>query len=232
MSEPPQQIPRPPAARPGGPPPWSALAPAERCGLGLERVRAALRTVGPSEPTERLPFAASPAAVLIPLFEEDGEARVILTRRSPTLRSHTHQVSFPGGRLDEDEAPLDAALREAGEEVGLDPADIEILGQLTPLATLSKGSHITPFVGVLAGRPVLHPNPEEVEHAFDIALVELLDEPVYREELWEVAGVGERPMHFFNLPHDIVWGATARILYELLELVTLSGRTGPPPAAP
>lgn len=188
-------------------------------------MRRALRTVGPSEPTERLPFAASAAAVLIPLFEEDGETRVILTRRSPALRSHTHQVSFPGGRLDDDEGPLAAALREAGEEVGLDPADVEVLGQLTPLATLSKGAHITPFVGLLAGRPVLRPNPDEVEHAFDIALVELLDEEVYREELWVVPAMGERPMHFFHLPHDIVWGATARILYELLELVTLSGRS-------
>ncbi|HVF73501.1 MAG TPA: CoA pyrophosphatase [Acidimicrobiales bacterium] len=196
----------------------------------MERVRAALRTVGPSEPTEQLPYRAASAAVLIPLFEEDGETRVVLTRRSPALRSHTHQVSFPGGRLDEDEGPLAAALREASEEVGLDPADVEILGQLTPLATLSKGAHITPFVGVLEGRPVLRPNPAEVEHAFDIALVELLDESVYGEELWEMPGMGERPMHFFTLPHDIVWGATARILYELLELVALTGRTGPRPA--
>lgn len=219
MSGPPQQIPRPDDARPGGPPPWSALDPADRYGLGLERVRAAMRTVGPSAPTEQFPFPAASAAVLVPLFEEDGETRVILTRRSPALRSHTHQVSFPGGRLEEDEGPLAAALREAGEEVGLDPADIEILGQLSPLATLSRGSHITPFVGVLDHRPVLHPNPHEVEHAFDIALVELLSEDVYGEEVW-----GERPMHFFHLPHDIVWGATARILYELLELVALSGR--------
>ena len=227
MPGPPQEIPRPPGSRPGGPPPWSALPMEERRGLGLERVRVALRTVGPSEPTELLPFAVPPAAVLVPLFEEDGEARVILTRRSPTLRSHTHQVSFPGGRLEQDEGPVAAALREASEEVGLDPAEVEILGQLTPLATLSKGSHITPFVGVMRHRPVLHPNPHEVEHAFDIALVELLDEPVYREERWDVPGAEDRPMHFFHLPHDIVWGATARILYELLELVTLSGRTGP-----
>lgn len=226
---PPQRIPRPPGFRPGGPPPWAALPPADRCGLDLGQVRRAMRTVGPSEPTEQLPYAAPPAAVLVPLFEEDGETRVILTRRSPALRSHTHQVSFPGGRLDEDEGPLAAALREASEEIGLDPADVEILGQLSPLATLSKNSHITPFVGSMARRPVLHPNPDEVEHAFDIALVELLDEAVYREERWDLLTGADRPMHFFHLPDDIVWGATARILYELLELVTLSGRTAPLP---
>lgn len=221
---PPQQIPRPPGARPGGPPPWAVLPVDVLCGIGLAQVRRAMRTVGPSQPVEHLPFAVPPAAVLVPLFEEDGEARVILTRRSPTLRSHTHQVSFPGGRLDQDEGPVEAALREASEEIGLDPTDVEILGQLSPLATLSKGSHITPFVGALERRPVLRPNPQEVEHAFDIALVELLAEPVYQEERWDMPMAPDRPMHFFHLPHDIVWGATARILYELLELVTRAAR--------
>lgn len=229
MAGPPQRIPRPPGTRPGGPPAWAALPADEQRGFDLRRVRAAMRTVGPAQPHPELPFAAPPAAVLVPLFEEDGEARVILTRRSPALRSHTHEVSFPGGRMEEGEAPLAAALREASEEIGLDPADVEILGQLTPLATISKRSAITPFVGVLRGRPVLRPNPAEVEHAFDVALVELVDDPVYREERWDLPSLPDRPMHFFDLPHDIVWGATARILYELLELVALSGRTTPPP---
>lgn len=229
MAGPPQRIPRPPGTRPGGPPSWAALAPDELRGFDLRRVRAAMRTVGPSQPHPEFPFDAPPAAVLVPLFEEDGEGRVILTRRSPALRSHTHEVSFPGGRMEEGEAPLAAALREASEEIGLDPAEVEILGQLAPLATISKRSAITPFVGVLRGRPVLRPNPAEVEHAFDVALVELVDDIVYREERWDLPNLPDRPMHFFHLPHDIVWGATARILYELLELVALSGRTTPLP---
>lgn len=225
----PQRIPRPPNARPGGPPPWATLAPEQLRGIGLGRVRAALRTVGPADPLPVLPYEGAPAAVLIALFEEDGETRVVLTRRSPNLRTHTHQVSFPGGRLDSDESPLDAALREASEEVGLAPGQVEILGQLPPLSTLSGKSHITPFVGVLPGRPALVPNPHEVEHAFDVALCELLTEDVYREERWDTEFGTDWPMHFFHLADDIVWGATARILHELLELVTLSGRTGPPP---
>jgi 8-oxo-dGTP pyrophosphatase MutT (NUDIX family) len=180
-----------------------------------------MATVGPADPFPALPYAASPAAVLIPLFEEAGEARVILTRRAAHLRSHTGEVSFPGGRLEEDEAPVAAALREAAEEVGIDPAEVDIVGELAPLATMSSRSGITPFVGVLPGRPVLRPNPSEVAHAFDVALDELLEPGVYREERWDFpAGAGDRPVHFFELPEDIVWGATARILHELLDLVT------------
>ncbi|MDQ1445490.1 MAG: hypothetical protein QOI20_1954 [Acidimicrobiaceae bacterium] len=230
-----QRIPRPPAYRPGGPPPWAPLAVGSKSRIGVDDVRAAMATMGPAKPwppavpASQLPFEGRPAAVLVPVFEEDGQARVILTRRSDKLRSHTGEVSFPGGRLDPEESPLAAALREAGEEIGLDPADVEILGQLEPLATLSSRSGITPFVGVLPGRPVLRPNPHEVEHAFDVALVELLDEAVYREERWDTPWGDDRPVHFFDLPDDVVWGATARILHQLLELIArnvLSGRTG------
>jgi 8-oxo-dGTP pyrophosphatase MutT (NUDIX family) len=203
--------------------------------VALDAVRAAMATMGPAKPwppavpASQLPFEGRPAAVLVPLFEEDGQARVILTRRAAHLRSHTGEVSFPGGRLEPEESPLTAALREAAEEVGLDPGAVEILGQLEPLATLSSRSGITPFVGVLAARPVLTPNPHEVEHAFDVSLAELLDPAVYREERWDTPWADDRPVHFFDLPDDIVWGATARILHQLLELVAvnvLSGRTG------
>jgi 8-oxo-dGTP pyrophosphatase MutT (NUDIX family) len=219
VSGPPQQIPRPPSFRPGGSPPWAALPESARRGVTLDRVRAVMGHVGPVDPTPALPYAGSPAAVLVPLFEEDGEARVILTRRSPHLRSHTHQVSFPGGRLDEGELPLAAALREASEEIGLDPAAVDIVGELGPLGTLSQGAYITPIVGVLRGRPMLTPNPHEVEHVFDVSLAQLLDPAVFREERWDTPFGIDRPVYFFNLPHDIVWGATARILHELLSLV-------------
>jgi 8-oxo-dGTP pyrophosphatase MutT (NUDIX family) len=227
-----QRIPRPAGVRPGGAPPWAGVG-VDR--VGIDDVRTAMSTIGPAVPwppavpASQLPFTGKPAAVLVALFEEDGEARVLLTRRSSKLRSHTGEVAFPGGRLDPDESPLAAALREAAEEVGLVPEDVEILGQLEPLATLSSRSGITPFVGVLPGRPTLDVNPHEVEHAFDVALSTLMDSEVYREELWDTPWAEGRPVHFFDLPDDIVWGATARILHELLELVALnalSGRTG------
>jgi 8-oxo-dGTP pyrophosphatase MutT (NUDIX family) len=176
-----------------------------------------------SSPSVELPGFDQPgsraAAVLCALFEEDGEARVILTRRSSRLRSHTGEVSFPGGRLDPGESAVAAALREASEEIGLDPAEVEILGQLSPLSTFSSQAVITPFVGVLEHRPDLHPNPAEVERAFDVSLAELVSDGVYHEELWELAAVGWRQMNFFELAEETVWGATARMLRELLELI-------------
>jgi 8-oxo-dGTP pyrophosphatase MutT (NUDIX family) len=177
---------------------------------------------GPSQPWPWPAAGSTQAAVLAALFEEDGEARVILTRRAAHLRSHTGEVSFPGGRLDEGEDALAAALREASEEVGLEPASVDIVGELSPLATVGSRAAINPFVGVLPGRPELRANPDEVELAFDVSLAELMEDGVFREERWRWGGSEDRPMYFFELPHDTIWGATARMLYELLELVALT----------
>jgi 8-oxo-dGTP pyrophosphatase MutT (NUDIX family) len=180
---------------------------------------------------DNLPGGGAPAAVLVPLFEEDGETRVVLTRRAAHLRTHTGEVSFPGGRLHAGEDPGTGACREAAEEIGLDPVSVEVVGELTRLATFSSGATIDPVVGVLPGRPDLTPNPAEVEHVFDVTLATLAADGVFREEHWYMpnrpplpaagTGVGEPgwfPMWFFDLPEDIVWGATARMLVELLRL--------------
>ena len=219
-----QRIPRPDTAVPGERAPW--LRPdAPPVAVTVERVRQAMRAarndhhLEPATPAE-LPGAGREAAVLVPLFEDDGEVRVVLTRRSASLRSHTGEVSFPGGRLEPGEEAVAGALREAGEEIGINPETVEILGQLAPLSTMSSRAAITPFVGLLPGRPALTPSPAEVELAFDVALADLAAEGVHREERWSAPGMPERPIHFFELPDDIVWGATARILHELLTLVT------------
>lgn len=171
-------------------------------------------------PTVTLPGRElRPSAVLCALFDEAGQAHVVLTRRSSRLRSHTHQVAFPGGRIEPGEDPVGAALREAREEVGLEPARVEIIGRLSSLKTVVNPAPITPFVGSLDGRPELDPNPSEVERAFTVPLVELLDPEVYREEMWTFPDGSERQMHFFELIGDTVWGATARMLVELLQLI-------------
>lgn len=172
------------------------------------------------EPVAFAPLPGRAAAVLAACFEEDGEAHVLLTRRASHLRSHTHEVSFPGGRLEEGEDAVTAALREAHEEIALDSSGLEIVGTLTPISTLAATSGITPIVGFLPGRPEVHANPDEVELVFDIALAGLLAEGVFEEERWDTPWGDDRQINFFYLPHDIVWGATARILRELLELVT------------
>jgi 8-oxo-dGTP pyrophosphatase MutT (NUDIX family) len=171
--------------------------------------------------------ATNPAAVLVALFEEAGQARVLLTVRSSRLRSHRGEVAFPGGKLDADEGVDQGALREAEEEVGLDPSLVTVVGHLTAMPTVSSNTLMTPVVAVLDGRPVTTPAPDEVSRVFDVALVDLLADGVFAEELWAVPGRhgadgqpgGEFPVWFFSVAGETVWGATARVLTELLCLV-------------
>jgi 8-oxo-dGTP pyrophosphatase MutT (NUDIX family) len=166
----PQVIPVPDEIRIGLPAPWSALDPEQREGftisLVLQRLHEAKRTfdVGPmpSEPAELAMVADAPeqqavhrSAVLVALFEEEGETQVILTRRARNLSSHRGEIALPGGRSDQDETPVETALREAREEVGLVSALVKPVGWLSPIVTFASGSAIWPVVGVLEGRPDL-----------------------------------------------------------------------------
>ncbi len=165
--------------------------------------------------------------MLVPLFEEEGEARVVLTVRSDRLRFHQGEVAFPGGRLEGDESVVDGALREAAEEVGLDPGTVTVVAQLTAMPTISSDTVMTPVVATLAGRPALTANPAEVDRIFDVALSRLAADGVFHEEWWSVPGRagatgvpgGEFPVWFFEVEGETVWGATARTLVELLCLV-------------
>jgi 8-oxo-dGTP pyrophosphatase MutT (NUDIX family) len=151
-----------------------------------------------------------------------------LTKRPDTMPSHQGEIAFPGGKFDDavDGSLRDAALREAQEEIGLDPASVEIVGELNSLVTVMDRFLLTPFVGLLPARPELAPHATEVVSVFDVALSELLDEATFREERWDVPqGVGVTPgrnraIHFYELPGETVWGATARILTWFLELLT------------
>ncbi len=143
---------------------------------------------------------------------------MVLTRRAAHLRKHPGEVSFPGGHLDASETPEAAALREAAEEVGLDRASVELIGRLTPITTFSLGDAITPVVGILTSRPKFLANPSEVQRVFDVALSELAAAEVFREERFEVLDKWY-PVFFFDLYGETVYGATARILVELLRLV-------------
>jgi 8-oxo-dGTP pyrophosphatase MutT (NUDIX family) len=235
----PRTVPRPPDAAPGRPAPWCDVAASARQGIGLAQLTAALERAdrdlarsAPREPLDELsglPASVTDglrnSAVLVALFEEDGEARCILTRRSGTLRRHRGEVSFPGGRVEPHEAPLAAALREAHEEVGLHPSDLRPFAWLRPLVTFASGSLIRPFVASLASRPVLTLEPAEVERAFDVSIAELVADGVFHEERWRRPSPrangadGEFPIAFFEIDGEVVWGATARILTELCSLV-------------
>ncbi len=234
-------IPRPALVRAGPGAPWNGHDGPKLAHIPLATVRSALeRRPGPDGPTvepeavepeavepeavevatlEVPVLAGRPAAVLCALFEDDGDAQVVLTRRSSRLRSHTGQVSFPGGRLDAGETAQACALREAREEVGLDPSAVDVFARLSTVRIMANPAPILPFVGALPGRPLLRPSPAEVERAFTVALTELSDPEVYREEIWTMPDGTERSMHFFELIGDTVWGATARMLFELLDVV-------------
>ena len=192
--------------------------------MDMKRVLTALRHAPEAEPSPwEPPEGALRSAVLVPLFEEEGQVWVVLTRRSQHLRAHKGEVAFPGGRQDEGESLMDAALREAEEEIALDTKVVEIVGELNHLATLSSNSSIVPYVGILPNRPVkLVPNPDEVEAVLMVPLDELVQDDVFHTELWEWpegTDRGERPIHFFELYGDTIWGATGRMLVNLLTLV-------------
>lgn len=248
-----QVVPRPGSARPGGPAPWAGLPAGERRGITLAAVLQRLDDAGQRgplpapgtvgdvltiSPGDRPGFDARTAAVLVALFEEAGEARVVLTRRSPALRSHRGEVSFPGGRIDDGEDAVAAALREADEEIGLRPGSATVAGWLHPVMTFASGSHITPVVATLATRPRLRASPAEVDRVFDVALADLAADGVFHEERWSVPGRpvpvspdGSFPVWFFEAADETIWGATARMLTELVCLALGMAAPGPFAAA-
>lgn len=237
-----QTIPRPADWLPGAPNPWSgrvgptsfALDEIERrLGrhiLALDGAEASGQSIeDPEIPTTpmRPPFVTTrrDAAVLVPLFvDEQGETSVLLTRRSGGLRNHRGEVSFPGGRIDEGESAIDAALRETHEEVNLHPSNVRIVGRLEPLTTVVSSSKITPYVGVVDDMAdlmaTLVPSPVEVDRIFSVSLRELTNSDCFREEIWTFPD-GTFPVWFFEVEDDTVWGATGRMLRRLLDLVLL-----------
>ena len=160
--------------------------------------------------------AAAVAVVLVP--DEDGRACFLLTKRAPTLRAHTGQWALPGGRVDLGETPEQAALRELDEEVGLRLPGGSALGLLDDYPTRS-GFVITPVVGIVTRPVVFQPDGREIERVIEVPLDKLRDPAIFRTELWERGGE-PHPVHFYDVSvEDIIWGATARILKQFLDIV-------------
>jgi 8-oxo-dGTP pyrophosphatase MutT (NUDIX family) len=214
-----QKIPRPPTIRLGEPAPWAGL-PADAVRLPIDEVRRRCLAF-PLPPEAPRVLGNQAAAVLVPLFEAGGETRVVLTRRPDTMPSHRGDVAFPGGKVHPEIDPtlLDAALREAEEEIGLVRAEVEVVAELDTISTVTSRFLVAPFVGVVASPPVLRPDPREVARVFDVALSDLMADGVHRVEHWGT-GVLTRDVHIFELDDETVWGLTARILSGFLTLLT------------
>jgi len=155
---------------------------------------------------------------LIGLSDGPRGAEVILTKRSKHMRTYTGEISFPGGRLEEAESSQEAALREAWEEIALPPHKVEVIGELAPVTTSFSRTHIVPIVGLVDLDGENLANNDEVERIIRLPLVELLREDTFTEEHW-----GQPPtqlqVFFFYLDDETVWGATARMLHQLISVV-------------
>lgn len=173
------------------------------------RARLAVREVAHAPPS-----SGTASAVLVPLFERDGDVHLWLVRRASTLRKHSGQVAFPGGKTDlADTSGRATALREADEEIGLTPSSVDVLGQLDDLVT-GTGFTISPFVGWVAVAFTPRPNPAEVARVFDAPLREFFARPD-----------GAPPLSGHTVDGELVWGATAKIVGDLVKLLRELGVT-------
>jgi 8-oxo-dGTP pyrophosphatase MutT (NUDIX family) len=194
---------------------WSADQTAARSDFDLNP--------GLERPTRTL----RPAAVLIPVIARADGATVLLTRRADSLASHTGQIAFPGGRLDAGESAVDAALREAMEEVALDPASVEVLGVGDAYET-GTGYLVTPVVGWLSQPPLTAPSEDEVAEVFEAPWDFLMDPANHRRDFYDREG---QRRWFWAMPWEdrYIWGVTAGILRALR--VRLYGEEASPAVA-
>jgi 8-oxo-dGTP pyrophosphatase MutT (NUDIX family) len=183
----------------------------------LEVVTQAVAAFQPDQALRQPLENVRPSAVLVGLFESARGVEAILTRRSQNLTNHRGEISFPGGRLDVGESVLQAALRETHEEIGLSPEDVEVVGELNSMATVVSNSHIVPIVGRYRTSPKLHAVNSEVDRVFSVPLLELVRVDTYSQEHW-IFDDREFQINFFYLDDETIWGATARILFQVMML--------------
>lgn len=156
-----------------------------------------------------------PAGVLAPLFFKDQAPQLLFTQRTFTVKDHRGQISFPGGVKDAGDADLLAtALRETWEEIGLDPQAVEVLGALPPVATIT-GYRITPFVGLIPHPYDFHPNPLEVKRLLLLPLSGFFPAECWSSGDYRYQGHIIR-VCYWRCNREVIWGATARILLDLL----------------
>lgn len=167
-----------------------------------------------------------PSAVLIPIFKDNGEYNIVFIKRTMLVKAHSGQISFPGGMRDDGDKSLwDTALRESDEEVGLRPADVNKVGEMDDEITTTSNYIVTPFVATIPWPYRLIPNEGEVEYILTVPLKALLDENSRKPETETLDGEAIESFAYYYQGTRI-WGATARILYKLLGIITELPATG------
>ena len=183
----------------------------------LEIVSGAIARFHPDPHLQKPQAPARASAVLIGLFQSARGVEVILTRRSHQLTNHRGEISFPGGRLDDGETVVDAALRETQEEIGINPSEAQVIAELSGMATVISNSHIVPVVASYKYAPKMQPMNSEVDRVFTVPLSELARTDTYSQEYWKFPD-RELQINFFYLDDETIWGATARMLLQVMML--------------
>jgi len=159
-----------------------------------------------------------PAAVLLPIYYKQGQYYILITKPTETLKKHKGQISFPGGAYQKEDGTLmNTALRECAEEIGLMAEAIEVLGELDDTVTVTSGYTVSPFVGFIPWPHTLKVDQREVEEIIEVPISALLDKDCSREEIKIVDGEAVT-LYFYHYQGRAIWGATARILNQFLDI--------------
>ena len=197
---------------------WGASMPSRP--LGTEELRRILDVALSRRPRRALDRSdLVSAAVLVPVTDRGGP-HVLFTKKTADVPHHKGQFSFPGGIVEQrDGSRVETALREAWEEIRLPPETVEVLGLLDDTETRATNFIITPVVGLVRAQVAFAPDGREIERVIEVPLATLRDPAIFRTEVWERNGEAH-PVQFYQVsPEDVVWGATARILSQFLELL-------------
>ena len=160
------------------------------------------------------------AAVLLPIYYKQGQYYILFTKRTEQVKEHKAQISFPGGAYQAGDGTLvDTALRECAEEIGLLPSEVEVLGELDDAVTQTSSYIISPFVGLIRRPYQFKVNGEETEEIIEVPISVLLDKGYLREET-EIIGGEAVTSYFYYYQGRVIWGATARILNQFLDIFT------------
>lgn len=215
-----QVIPRPESWRLGEVPDWiNQPTQLPNVSVLAERIANRMRPAEnlSAELSQEWVASARSSAVLVPLVDTENGPSFILTTRADHLRNHRGEVSFPGGRVEEAESVHAAALRETEEEIGLSSEHVRLVGELDSLTTFVSNSLIVPVVGVVKSIDGLSINTDEVSKILIVPISELLLSETYHNEWW-LTPRGDINIHFFDLDDETIWGATARIIRQFIDV--------------